>query len=55
MRERDGHVTTPGLLTRWKDNNGELVFDRTETIDGGAVEKPGVRAVDVTYNEHAVL
>jgi len=43
------------LLTWWKDDNGELVFNRTETIDSGAVEKPGVRAVDVTYNKHAVL
>ena len=42
------------VLTPWKNSHSELVLNRTETVDGRALEKPGVRPVDVSHYEHAV-
>jgi len=44
-----------GVLTRWKYIDAELVFNSAETIDSGALEKPSVRPINVSYNEYAVL
>ena len=61
-KERDGHVTKSGTGNYWysvltwrTDGDSERVFDRTETVDGRALEKPGVRRVDVPHYEDAVL